>query len=257
MPQYRTSDLDRLVAGLLADDVMDTWSDNLNTIIDTLKPEGAGPREPGPRTATLHSEVTRETVVLHAANEDEVEDVLVVNEEQGGEEAGPAPAPPQQSPVMRGQAKPPTYVPIPSRKEKHRPSSSVAPAWVLPQLSPLGDTATSSFLAPSSWAVLLTAGLMGLGDAAFNTQIISFLSANYRQNSSQAFALMKFIQSVGVSAGFAVSTRLGLHWQLLVLSTFLMLATAGFVWVETKTRRELAQPPISSSQELQQLNKVN
>ena len=47
MPQYRTSDLDRLVAGLLADDVMDTWSDNLNTIIDTLKPEGAGPREPG------------------------------------------------------------------------------------------------------------------------------------------------------------------------------------------------------------------
>ena len=136
MPQYRTSDLDRLVAGLLADDVMDTWSDNLNTIIDTLKPEGAGPREPGPRTATLHSEVTRETVVLHAANEDEVEDVLVVNEEQGGEEAGPAPAPPQQSPVMRGQAKPPTYVPIPSRKEKHRPSSSVAPAWVLPQLSP-------------------------------------------------------------------------------------------------------------------------
>ena len=136
MPQYRTSDLDRLVAGLLADDVMDTWSDNLNTIIDTLKPEGAGPREPGPRTATLHSEVTRETVVLHAANEDEVEDVLVVNEEQGGEEAGPAPAPQQQSPVMRGQAKPPTYVPIPSRKEKHRPSSSVAPAWVLPQLSP-------------------------------------------------------------------------------------------------------------------------
>ena len=124
----------------------------------------------------------------------------------------------------------------------------------LPHLSPLGDTATSSYLAPHSSACLTTAGLMGLGDAAFNTQIISFLSTNYRDNSSQAFALMKFIQSLGVSAGFALSTRLGLHWQLVVLASSLLLATAAFVWVETKTRRELTQP--TSSQELQQLNKT-
>ena len=124
----------------------------------------------------------------------------------------------------------------------------------LPHLAPLGDTATSSFVAPQSWAILLTATLMGLGDAAFNTQIISFLSTNYRDNSSQAFALMKFIQSLGVSAGFALSTRLGLHWQLVVLASSLLLATAAFVWVETKTRRELTQP--TSSQELQQLNKT-
>ena len=124
----------------------------------------------------------------------------------------------------------------------------------LPHLSPLGDTDTSSSLAPHSSAILTTAGLMGLGDAAFNTQIISFLSTNYRDNSSQAFALMKFIQSLGVSAGFALSTRLGLHWQLVVLASSLLLATAAFVWVETKTRRELTQP--TSSQELQQLNKT-
>ena len=127
----------------------------------------------------------------------------------------------------------------------------------LPHLSPLGDTATSSFSPPASWAVLLTAALMGLGDAAFNTQIISFLSTNYRHHSSQAFALMKFIQSVGVSAGFAVSTRVGLHWQLVVLTTSLLIATAAFLWVETKTRRELAQPQPVSSQELQQLNKIS
>ena len=127
----------------------------------------------------------------------------------------------------------------------------------LPHLSPLGDTDTSSFSAPHSWAILLTATLMGLGDAAFNTQIISFLSTNYRDNSSQAFALMKFIQSLGVSAGFGVSTRMGLHWQLLVLSASLLLATAAFIWVETKTRRELSQQIPSHSQELQQLNKVN
>ena len=127
----------------------------------------------------------------------------------------------------------------------------------LPHLAPLADTATHSFYSPTSWAVLLTATLMGLGDAAFNTQIISFLSTNYRQNSSQAFALMKFIQSVGVSAGFAVSTRVGLHWQLLVLASSLLLATASFVWVETKTRRELARSQQISTQELQQLNKVN
>ena len=126
----------------------------------------------------------------------------------------------------------------------------------LPHLAPLGDTATSSFSAPQSWAMLLTATLMGLGDAAFNTQIISFLSTNYRDNSSQAFALMKFIQSLGVSGGFGVSTRLGLHWQLLVLSTSLLLATAAFVWVETKTRRELSQHKPSHSPELQELNKT-
>ena len=66
---------------------------------------------------------------------------------------------------------------------------------------------------------------MGLGDAAFNTQVISLVSSQvtagsgrhvtltslgqYTGNSAEAFALVKLVQSVGVSAGFAVSTRSG------------------------------------------------
>lgn len=67
---------------------------------------------------------------------------------------------------------------------------------------------------------------MGLGDAAFNTQVISLVSSQvmeqwsgrhvtltslgqYTDNSAEAFALVKLVQSVGVSAGFAVSTRCG------------------------------------------------
>ena len=125
----------------------------------------------------------------------------------------------------------------------------------LPHLSPLGDTSTSALLPPTTWLVLLTAALMGLGDAAFNTQIISLLTTNYREQSSQAFALMKLIQSIGVSGGFAVSTRLGLYWQLLILGLSLTLATASFVCVELVTRRKLSGQMSPSSHETEQLNK--
>ena len=107
----------------------------------------------------------------------------------------------------------------------------------LPHLSPLGETDLPALSPPSAWPLLLTAALLGLGDAALNTQIISLLSTQYKENSAHAFALMKLIQSVGVSGGFAVSSRLGLYWQLLILGTSLLLATAGFVWVEVRTRR--------------------
>ena len=107
----------------------------------------------------------------------------------------------------------------------------------LPNLSPLGETDLPALSPPSAWPLLLTAALLGLGDAALNTQIISLLSTQYKENSAHAFALMKLIQSVGVSGGFAVSSRLGLYWQLLILGTSLLLATAGFVWVEVRTRR--------------------
>ena len=71
------------------------------------------------------------------------------------------------------------------------------------------------YLSPSMAVILVIAILMGLGDAAFNTQIISLISSQFTSNTSQAYALYKLVQSVGVSAGFAVSTRVGLYWQIL------------------------------------------
>ena len=122
----------------------------------------------------------------------------------------------------------------------------------LPHLSPLGDTHTSPLFHPTTLTTLSTAGLMGLGDAAFNTQIISLLSTSYKEKSCEAFALMKLIQSIGVSAGFAMSTKLGLYWQLLVLGLSMTLATACFLVVEIKTKNKLKDQV--SSLELERLN---
>ena len=41
----------------------------------------------------------------------------------------------------------------------------------LPHLAPLGDTEQAALLVPDTVIVLITALLMGLGDAAFNTQV--------------------------------------------------------------------------------------
>ena len=70
------------------------------------------------------------------------------------------------------------------------------------------------YLTPSVVVVLKTSFLMGLGEAAFNTQIISLISSQFTGNTSQAFALYKLVQSVGISVGFAASTRVGLYWQI-------------------------------------------
>ena len=80
----------------------------------------------------------------------------------------------------------------------------------------------------------------------------------YTDNSAEAFALVKLVQSVGVSAGFAVSTRskmypvsssqplslvltpstlrVGLYWQLVVLALAAAAGAAGFTIVEKQTR---------------------
>merc|ERR1711953_694253 len=65
---------------------MSEWTDAIDTIIDNLEPErdqpAAAPRGRG-SSATLHSSLTRETAVLHSAQEEETysESVLVVAED--------------------------------------------------------------------------------------------------------------------------------------------------------------------------------
>ena len=113
-------------------------------------------------------------------------------------------------------------------------------SWLhLPHLAPLGDTDTAPLLGvqPTMWSVLVMALLMGLGDAAFNTQIISLVSSQYCDQSAEAFALVKLVQSVGVSLGFATSTKVGLYWQLLVLSISSVAGSVGFIIVEKKSRK--------------------
>ena len=44
--------------------------------------------------------------------------------------------------------------------------------------------------------------MLGLGDASFNTQCYSILSHMYQEESSSAFALFKFSQSIAAAAAF-------------------------------------------------------
>ena len=67
----------------------------------------------------------------------------------------------------------------------------------------------------------------------------SLLSSQYKQNSAEAFALYKVMQSFGVSIGFAVSTAVGLYWQLLVLAISAMAGSIGFLMVERESSKRI------------------
>ena len=94
MPQFKRSDVERMVGSLLAmqakyslpeeSDILNDWTDAIDTIIDNLQPESVS-KDQG-RTATLHSAVTAETAVLHDAHDDDADAVLVVNEENAVED---------------------------------------------------------------------------------------------------------------------------------------------------------------------------
>jgi len=64
-------------------DIMNDWTDAIDTIIDNLQPESVSKDQS--RSVTLHSAVTKETAVLHAAQDDDPDAVLVVNEENAVE----------------------------------------------------------------------------------------------------------------------------------------------------------------------------
>ena len=145
-PQYLRCEVESRVRRLLSgsETVMGELSESIDSIIDNLRPETQTRGR-----ATLLSEETRETVVLHAAGEtDELEDVLVVNEEQSsaddtdqvtrysnrhsaltghvtrgntGLRSPDHGHPRHTAPVTN---KPPTYVPIPSKKDKTKISRS-------------------------------------------------------------------------------------------------------------------------------------
>merc|ERR1712110_444880 len=93
MPQHTKAEVEDLLTNLLSPrapqetgEAMSEWTDAIDTIIDNLEPErdqpAAAARGRG-SSATLHSSLTRETAVLHSAQEEETysESVLVVAED--------------------------------------------------------------------------------------------------------------------------------------------------------------------------------
>lgn len=93
-------------------------------------------------------------------------------------------------------------------------------------------TQMSPYLSPSVSMALLCSFLLGLGDSCFNTQLYSILGRVYAEQSTPAFAIFKFIQSVFAAVAFFYSGHLLLPWQLLVMVALGFSGTLCFFVVE-------------------------
>ncbi|KAG7302811.1 hypothetical protein JYU34_012788 [Plutella xylostella] len=102
----------------------------------------------------------------------------------------------------------------------------------LPTEAPFGDTTAVSYIDPSPALAMTCSFLLGFGDACFNTQIYSILGGNYSDNSTSAFALFKFTQSLAAAACFFYSSKALLSVQLSILAVLATLGTGAFCRVE-------------------------
>ncbi|CAJ1076067.1 UNC93-like protein MFSD11 [Xyrichtys novacula] len=93
-------------------------------------------------------------------------------------------------------------------------------------------TQMSPYLTPSVSIALLCSFLLGLGDSCFNTQLYSILGRVYAEQSTPAFAIFKFIQSVFAAVAFFYSGYLLLMWQLLLMVILGFSGTLCFFVVE-------------------------
>uniref|UniRef100_A0A672FJ26 UNC93-like protein MFSD11 n=1 Tax=Salarias fasciatus TaxID=181472 RepID=A0A672FJ26_SALFA len=88
------------------------------------------------------------------------------------------------------------------------------------------------YLTPSVSIALLCSFLLGLGDSCFNTQLYSILGHVYAEQSTPAFAIFKFIQSVFAAVAFFYGGYLLLMWQLLLMVVLGFAGTLCFFVVE-------------------------
>ncbi|XP_067137133.1 UNC93-like protein MFSD11 [Centruroides vittatus] len=87
----------------------------------------------------------------------------------------------------------------------------------LPPSSPMNFSTEPTYIKSNVYLALFCSFLLGFGDSCFNTQIYSILGFMYSNESTPAFALFKFVQSVAAAAAFFYSNKFSLPIQLLIL----------------------------------------
>jgi len=105
---------------------------------------------------------------------------------------------------------------------------------ILPADSPITSSSAKTYWNPNKYLAVGIGSMLGLGDASFNTQCYSILSHMYQDESSSAFALFKFSQSVAAAAAFFYSDYLTLPYQLLILAILCGLGSIAFTYVEQR-----------------------
>merc|ERR1719341_548316 len=72
----------------------------------------------------------------------------------------------------------------------------------IPNTANLNETDDPAFIEPNRILVIFIAFLLGFSDACFNTQITSILGGVFKEQSSSAFAIFKFMQSLSAAIAF-------------------------------------------------------
>uniref|UniRef100_A0A5S6QJ68 UNC93-like protein MFSD11 n=1 Tax=Trichuris muris TaxID=70415 RepID=A0A5S6QJ68_TRIMR len=103
---------------------------------------------------------------------------------------------------------------------------------MLPSESPMIPTEKLSYILPSDYLALLCSVLLGFGDSCWNTQIYATLGKQYAGESTQAFSLFKFVQSLAAAVTFSYSSHVLLHWQLALLTVLCFAASLAYTKVE-------------------------
>jgi len=105
----------------------------------------------------------------------------------------------------------------------------------IPDAAPLVNTYNSAFIKSNAIVAMLCSVLVAFGDACFNTQVYSILAGIYPNDSAPAFALFKFVSSVGSAASFLYSSHVGLHIQLAIIAVLAFSGTLCFWIVEWRS----------------------
>ncbi|VDM57184.1 unnamed protein product [Angiostrongylus costaricensis] len=108
----------------------------------------------------------------------------------------------------------------------------------LPMECPLHKTSAIGYIEPSTIVAMLSGYFIGMADSCWNTQIYTLLGVMYKHESSCAFALFKFFQSLAACASFYYSSVLLLHWQLLFLCLGAGMAAVCFNIVSSKADQQ-------------------
>lgn len=120
----------------------------------------------------------------------------------------------------------------------------------VPDSAPFGNTPDPAYITPSPYLAILCSFLLGFGDSCFVTQIFSLIGSFYKDNSTAAYALYRFVQSCAAALAFFYSDIVSLYPQLVILTVWCLLGTYGFVAVEKRAQRTernqalLAEPEV-------------
>merc|ERR1712142_954716 len=108
----------------------------------------------------------------------------------------------------------------------------------IPNSANLNETEELAFIDPNRYLIIFIAFLLGFSDACFNTQITSILGGVFKEQSSSAFAIFKFMQSLSAAIAFFYSPYLSLQWQLLITVVLDVLGSVAFCLVEWEARNK-------------------